>query len=51
MLEKKEIKQILWVRGEHQLADCLTKKGASGLKLMSIIQSGIIDKELLKVLT
>ena len=34
MLEKKELARVEWVPGEMQLADCLTKKGASSRKLM-----------------
>jgi hypothetical protein len=34
MLEKKELAKVEWVPGEMQLADCLTKKGASSRKLM-----------------
>ena len=29
MLEKKEVAKIEWVPAEQQLAECLTKKGAS----------------------
>ena len=29
MLEKEEIKRIHWIPTQQQLADCLTKKGAS----------------------
>ena len=34
MLEKKELKTVDWVPTERQLADCLTKKGASSRKLL-----------------
>ena len=34
MLEKKELKIVEWVPTERQLADCLTKKGASSRKLL-----------------
>ena len=34
MLEKEEPKAIEWVPTEGQLADCLTKKGASSRKLL-----------------
>jgi hypothetical protein len=34
MLEKEELKAVEWVPTEGQLADCLTKKGASSRKLL-----------------
>ena len=39
MLEKKEIANIEWVPTE-QLADCLTKKGASSRKLLQALSGG-----------
>ena len=43
-LEKGEISNIQWVPGENQIADCLTKRGSSGYKLMNIMQSGKLQK-------
>ena len=34
MIEKKELSKVEWVPTERQLADCLTKKGASSRKLL-----------------
>ena len=34
MLEKKELAKVEWVPTELQLADCLTKKGATSRKLL-----------------
>jgi len=41
-VEKGEIAKVRWVPGESQLANCLTKKGASGRQLLSVFQSGKI---------
>ena len=35
-----EVRQIKWTPGSGQLANCLTKRGASGRDLLSVIQSG-----------
>lgn len=37
-----EVKQIKWIPGFGQLANCLTKRGASGRDLLRVIQSGRI---------
>ena len=37
MLEKKELHSVEWVPTERQLADCLTKKGASSRKLLQTL--------------
>ena len=37
----KEVKEVTWVDGSGQIADALTKQGASGLKLLQIIQTGM----------
>ena len=34
---------ICWVRSENMLSDCLTKKGASSLRLCQALESGFID--------
>jgi len=39
-LDRSEISTVKWVPGEEQLADCLTKRGASGYHLMRILMSG-----------
>ena len=44
MIEKREVKQITWCDSRSQLADCLTKVGASCNKLLHVIQG---DRELL----
>ena len=38
----REVKQILWTHGSSQLANCLTKRGASGGALLEVIQTGNI---------
>ena len=40
--EKGEI-QIVWRSGDKQLADCLTKKGASPLTLQEVINKGVLQ--------
>ena len=42
MLQKGEISKINWIENCHQLADCLTKKGASSVKLLEILKQGSI---------
>ena len=37
---KEEVESIKWIPGSEQLANCLTKRGASGGSFLSIIQSG-----------
>ena len=39
-VEKKVINDLLKVRGEDMLANCLTKKGAGGAKLMEVLSKG-----------
>ena len=35
-----DIRQVKWIPGDQQLANCLTKKGAKGDRLLSIFHSG-----------
>ena len=37
MVEKEEIK-VIWIEGNLQLADCLTKRGASSQRLMEVLE-------------
>ena len=39
-IEKEEIGTVRWVQGKDQLADCLTKRGASGYELMKVLING-----------
>ena len=39
MYERGEV-EVRWISSEHQLADCLTKKGASRRKLLQVLLSG-----------
>ena len=41
-LEKCEINKIVWVNAEKQLADCLTKNGASPFKLLEVLNSNCL---------
>ena len=44
MLSTGDIKEIEWVPKELQLADCLTKSGASPTKLLSVLSgSGLFQ--------
>ena len=36
----REVKQIRWIHGSSQLANCLTKRGASGTTLIKVLQDG-----------
>ena len=47
MLKDKELEQLIWARGQFQLADPLTKLGASGDALSNVMQQGKIPKEIL----
>ena len=38
MIEKHEVKQISWCDSRSQLADCLTKAGASCENLLRVLQ-------------
>ena len=40
-----ELSRLVWLRGEYQLSDCLTKKGADTVKLRQVIQSGMLSRE------
>lgn len=43
MLENGQIKNVQWCETQKQMADCLTKCGASTYELRKILQSGIVD--------
>ena len=40
---RNEIKDISWISGEDQLANCMTKRGASGQKLIQTLMRGHLD--------
>ena len=40
MLQDKEVFSVSWIEGGHQLADCLTKRGASSVKLTATLCEG-----------
>ena len=40
MMERGEISQVIWINTGCQISDCLTKHGASSIKLMQIIKEG-----------
>ena len=40
-LKKKELNAVKWCPGDQQLADCLTKKGASDAKLRCVLETGL----------
>ena len=50
MVEDGHVKEIRWLKGEDQLADALTKRGASTLKLMKVLQKGEMGAELLSII-
>ena len=41
MLEREEI-ELVWIKAKEQLADVLTKKGASSLTLLKALQEGLL---------
>ena len=43
MIENKQLKQVLWSTSKNQLADCLTKKGASTHELLKGLENGKLD--------
>ena len=47
MIEKKEISDINWADSASQLADCLTKLGASSAKLLDVLSGDMDDYYLL----
>lgn len=40
---KSEIEAVHWIPGQAQIVDCMTKRGASGLQLLSVLQSGRLE--------
>ena len=44
-VERGEVKKILWCSGKTQLANCLTKAGASGYDVLRVLQSGQMMKD------
>ena len=42
LIQDKQVQEVSWVAGSAQIADVLTKAGASGLKLLDILQNGQI---------
>lgn len=44
-LSTSQIKEVRWCPGEYQLANCMTKKGASGLNLLNVVQTGNFSKD------
>ena len=41
-MENNEISDIRWIRGENQIANCMTKRGASPYSLLNIVVNGKI---------
>ena len=42
MIDKPEIKKVTWVPTKDQLADCLTKRGSSPLKLLQVLTTNTL---------
>ena len=51
LTEEKIVSEVKWVRGQHMIADVMTKRGVNPVALMSVMQQGKIDQELLKICT
>jgi transposase InsO family protein len=43
------ISEVKWIRGQHMLADIMTKKGVNSLPLMSVMQTGRLSHEMMEV--
>ena len=44
-LKKSEISSVKWVEKKYQLADCLTKKGASTSNLLQVFSEGKLPQQ------
>ena len=42
LIENGQIHNIQWLETKKQLADCLTKKGASSMELRNVLQQGTL---------
>jgi len=42
LIENGQIHNIQWLETKNQLADCLTKKGASPMELRNVLQQGTL---------
>lgn len=40
------VKKIMWLQGSLMIADCMTKKGQTGLNLLEVLQSGDLSKSM-----
>ena len=49
--EEKIVSEVKWVRGQYMLADVMTKRGVNPHALISVLQQGKIDQELLEICT
>ena len=49
-LENKEIRKLVWVPGDLQAADILTKRGVNPRKIMVILQAGKISPEYIRAI-
>ena len=43
VIDRGEVQLVKWCAGESQLANCMTKKGASTYQLLSVLQSGELN--------
>ncbi|KAK6191184.1 hypothetical protein SNE40_002922 [Patella caerulea] len=41
-VQKHEVKHIKWIKGDDQLANCMTKRGANGFTLLKVLHQGLI---------
>ena len=49
-ISQKEIEKLVWVPGDLQLADILTKKGVNPTKIMMVLQTGKIGSEYIRAI-
>ena len=48
-IQTNDINKIKWCAGDNQLANCMTKQGASGYQLLNVLQYGKMPNEFLNV--
>ena len=48
LMQQEQIQEVRWINSKEQLADCLTKKGASSLNLLKALQQSALDSTSLK---
>ena len=50
MIETEKVKEIRWVKGEHMLADQLTKRGVNKIPLLEVLKTGRMGYDTLRLI-